>query len=142
MSIVIPVSLAFITNADKHVLMTQRAKDSDMAGYWEFPGGKIEAQETPEEALKRELFEELGISIDSPRFIKTLRHDYPHRTVLLYVYHVTNYTGRIHCCEKQQAMRWVAVEDIAQYRLLEAGFRLISDLASVVDVEYEPEDDF
>lgn len=139
MSLAIPVSLAFITNADQHVLITQRGQKTDMGGYWEFPGGKIESQETPEEALKRELFEELGITIHKPRFITELLHEYPHRTVLLYVYHVTQYSGLAHCCEKQQGMRWVRMDALPQYQLLEAAFRLIPYLAPLLNLAYEPD---
>ncbi len=138
MSKALQVSLAFITNAEQRVLIAQRSKNSDMGGCWEFPGGKIEHQEKPEEALKRELFEELGIIIHTSHFVTQLMHDYPSKTVLLHVYHVMEYSGVLHCCEKQQGMRWVEVHELAQYDLLDAGFRLIPYLASLLSIPYEP----
>lgn len=137
----LPVSLAFITDANQRVLITQRSQYSEMAGYWEFPGGKVEAKETSEEALKRELREELGIIVQAPRLITQLLHAYPRKTVLLDVYHVTEYSGVPRCCEKQQGMEWVDLENLSQYQLLEAGFRLIPYLSSVLNLAHESHHD-
>lgn len=137
MTRVLEVSLAFITNSKGQILITKRAKTSDMAGYWEFPGGKIEEYETPEDALKRELFEELGITVQSAHFVTQLTHQYPHRTVSLHVYHVTEYSGFAHCCEAQEGLAWVFFGALSTYPLLEAGFRLLPFLESLISSQSE-----
>ncbi len=133
----VEVSLAFITNNKGQILIAKRAKKSDMAGYWEFPGGKIEQNETAEDALKRELLEELGIVVEKGSFVTQLTHAYPHRTVSLHVFHVSEYVGAAHCCEDQEGLEWVYFEHLSDYPLLEAGFRLLPFLAPLIQPPVE-----
>jgi 8-oxo-dGTP diphosphatase len=70
-------------------------------GLWEFPGGKVEAEESVETALGRELHEELGIVVDVARPLIKVQHDYPDKQVLLDVWEVSAFTGEPHGAEGQ-----------------------------------------
>ena len=84
-------------------LLTSRPEGKVYAGYWEFPGGKLEAGETVEAALKRELQEELGITIEDCIPWRTERFDYPHALVQLNFCQVTRWRGEIEMREGQSA---------------------------------------
>jgi len=84
-------------------LLTSRPEGKVYAGYWEFPGGKLEAGETVEAALKRELQEELGITIEDCIPWRTERFDYPHALVQLNFCQVTRWRGEIEMREGQTA---------------------------------------
>ncbi len=120
------VAVAVITDSKQRVLITKRALHSPQGGLWEFPGGKLESGETASAALIREIQEELGLTITQHTFIEVITHKYPTRTVSLWVYHVSNYTGEARCCEAQQDLRWVSVCDLENHHLLEASQPLIS----------------
>ena len=86
-------------------LLTSRPDGKVYAGYWEFPGGKLEAGETVEQALKRELHEELGITIGAAHPWKIEMMDYPHARVRLHFCKVFEWSGEVEMRE-QQAMAW------------------------------------
>lgn len=86
-------------------LLTSRPEGKVYAGYWEFPGGKLEAGETVHEALARELWEELGIRIGASHPWQELVMDYPHARVHLHFHKVYDWTGEFEMRE-QQAMAW------------------------------------
>lgn len=86
-------------------LLTSRPEGKVYAGYWEFPGGKLEAGETVHEALARELWEELGIRIGESFAWQELVMDYPHARVRLHFRKVYDWTGEFQMRE-QQAMAW------------------------------------
>ena len=77
------VAVGVLLRTDGALLFTTRPPGKAYAGYWEFPGGKIEAGETVEQALRRELIEELGVTIGPPQVWKVTEHDYPHALVRL-----------------------------------------------------------
>lgn len=87
------------------MLLTSRPEGKPYAGYWEFPGGKLEAGETVEQALRRELEEELGVVIGKAEIWKVTEHDYPHALVRLHWCRVTEWTGEFEMREGQQ-MQW------------------------------------
>lgn len=120
------VAVAVITDSKRRVLITKRALHSPQGSLWEFPGGKLESGETAVAALMREIQEEVGLTITQHTFIDVITHKYPTRTVLLWVYHVSSYTGEARCCEAQQDLRWVSVGDLDNHRLLEASQPLIA----------------
>lgn len=111
----IHVVAAVIRNAKQEVLLALRPSDKHMGGLWEFPGGKCEADEHPQQALARELQEELGIVIEQAQPLIQVRHDYPELHVLLDVYEVRAFSGQAHGAEGQQ-VRWVAAEALADYQ--------------------------
>lgn len=102
---VVPVAVGvLIQPADRAFLLTSRPQGKVYAGYWEFPGGKLEAGETVEQALSRELHEELGITVD-PADVqrwKTERVDYPHALVELHFCRLFRWQGDLHMREGQQ----------------------------------------
>ena len=112
------------------VLIGQRRADQPMALQWEFPGGKIEAGESPEQALARELDEELGIkAVIGPR-ITRIRHNYRHGgAVDLQFFAVREFSGEIESRIYNQ-VRWVRLEALAGYEFLAADRGLIRDLAA------------
>lgn len=88
MSEIIDVAVAAIVNSNHEVLISRRHKDTHQGGLWEFPGGKVDAGELIEQALKREIKEELAVDIKQARRLITLQHEYDDRTVKLQVYKV------------------------------------------------------
>lgn len=112
------------------VLIGQRRADQPMASLWEFPGGKIEAGESPEQALTRELSEELGIRASIGPPVTRIRHNYRHGgAVDLQFFAVREFTGEIDNQIYQQ-VRWVKLEDLTGYEFLAADRGLIRDLAA------------
>lgn len=123
------VAAALIVRAGE-VLIGQRRPDQPMALQWEFPGGKIEAGESPEQALARELHEELGIAaVIGPR-VTRIRHNYRHGgAVDLQFFAVHEFSGEIENRIFQQ-LRWTRLEDLPEYDFLAADRGLIRDLAA------------
>lgn len=94
-----------LRESDGALLISSRPEGKPYAGYWEFPGGKLEAGETVEQALRRELIEELGVTIGTPHVWKVTEHDYPHALVRLHWCKVTEWSGDFEMREGQQ-MAW------------------------------------
>lgn len=99
------VAVGVLLRPDGALLLSTRPPGKAYAGYWEFPGGKIEADETVEQALRRELIEELGITIGPATVWKITEHDYPHALVRLHWCKVWDWTGEFEMREGQQ-MAW------------------------------------
>jgi 8-oxo-dGTP diphosphatase len=112
------------------VLICQRRPDQPMALQWEFPGGKIEAGESAEEALARELDEELGISAVIGPKVTHIRHNYRHGgAVDLQFFAVHEFSGELQNRIFQQ-LRWTRLEELEGYDFLAADRTLIRDLAA------------
>jgi 8-oxo-dGTP diphosphatase len=101
----VDVAVGVLIDAEGRFLLTSRPQGKVYAGYWEFPGGKLEAGETVEQALRRELHEELGISIGPAQPWKVEIVDYEHARVRLHFCKVRDWTGEFEMRE-QQAMAW------------------------------------
>ena len=97
----IHVVAGVIRDARGRVLLARRTEGRDLAGLWEFPGGKVEAGETVEQALRRELIEEIGITIGAVHPWKVERVDYPHALVRLNFCKVHEWTGTLQMHEGQ-----------------------------------------
>lgn len=104
---ILQIAAGIIRNAAGEIFITQRAADAHMAGKWEFPGGKIEANETPEQALVRELQEETGITAMRPVLFHTLEHRFPDRHITLCFFMVEEWEGEPWGREGQPG-RWIA----------------------------------
>ena len=102
---VVEVAVGVLIDADGRFLLTSRPEGKVYAGYWEYPGGKLEAGETVEEALRRELHEELGITIGPAEPWRVEVVDYPHARVRLNFCKVYQWDGEFEMRE-QQAMSW------------------------------------
>jgi 8-oxo-dGTP diphosphatase len=115
---------------DREVLIGQRRANQPMASLWEFPGGKIEPGESAQEALARELAEELGIHAEVGPAVTRIRHHYRHGgAVDLQFFAVRAFTGEIDN-QIYQEVRWVRLEDLPGYEFLVADRGLIKDLAA------------
>ncbi|MEO7242905.1 MAG: NUDIX domain-containing protein [Variovorax sp.] len=97
------VAVGILIQHDGALLLTTRPEGKAYAGYWEFPGGKVEQGESIEGALRRELHEELGIVIDAARVWKVTEHDYPHAQVRLHWCKVHRWKGELQMREGQRA---------------------------------------
>lgn len=130
---VIPVVAAALVDADGRVLLTQRPEGKSLAGLWEFPGGKLEPDETPEAALIRELHEELGIALCPTCFapLSFVSHAYEqfHLLMLLYVAH--RWEG-IPQSREGQAMTWKRPRDMRAMPMPPADIPLIPALEEYV----------
>jgi 8-oxo-dGTP diphosphatase len=101
----VDVAVGVLIDGLGRFLLTSRPEGKVYAGYWEFPGGKLEAGETVEQALQRELHEELGITIGAVQPWKIELMDYPHARVRLHFCKVFEWTGAFEMRERQ-AMAW------------------------------------
>lgn len=109
---IIQVACGVLCRPDGRVLMAQRPEGKIAAGWWEFPGGKIEAGESPRDALARELHEELGVELREARPLIRFAHDYSNRRVILDTWLVTAFDGEPRSLEGQ-AFRWFEVDELA-----------------------------
>lgn len=118
------VVVGIIENDDGKYLVQQRREGKPCAGQWEFPGGKIENRETPEQALQRELFEELDIEVTGSSMLTKLAHNYDHAKVLLWIYYVEEFK-QIARGKEGQVIAWVSIEEIRNRDVLEAVFPIL-----------------
>lgn len=112
---IIAVSVGIITDTRNRILITRRANHVSHAGFWEFPGGKIEPSETPEQALIREMKEEVNLSVMQYQFLGEVTHSYADRAVHLSVFHVNEFQGTPICGDAQTDLKWVFQSELANY---------------------------
>jgi len=124
---IIEVSAAVLDRPDGTFLLAQRPPDKIWAGYWEFPGGKIEPGETAHDALVRELREELGIEVKTAYPWLTRVFTYPHATVRLHFFRVTAWTGELHPHEGQQ-FSWQRASEVLVNPILPANSPILRAL--------------
>lgn len=123
----IHVVAGVLSDPQGRVLLTQRSEGKHLPGTWEFPGGKCEAGETPQDALRRELREELGIESGSLEQLIAVPWHYREKSILLDVYRVLDYSGQAHGREGQ-ALRWVSIAELGQIEMPAADRPVIAAL--------------
>ena len=123
----IHVVAGVITDVRGRVLLARRGQDSDLAGLWEFPGGKREPGETSEEALVRELHEELGIEAEVGPALIEVPQEYPGKRLRLEVRMIRGWKGTPHGREGQ-ALTWVAPERLSRYSMPSADVPVVGAL--------------
>ena len=127
----IEVVAAIIRKEDK-IFATQRGY-GDFKDWWEFPGGKMEAGETPEEALKREIREELSTEIMVDEFICTVEYDYPNFHLTMHCFLCSLLTESLHLNE-HEAARWLTKNDWESVKWLPADMIVIEKLRDFIVV--------
>ncbi len=123
----IHVVAAVITDARGRILLNRRTGDSDMAGLWEFPGGKREPGETSEQALIRELREELGIEAEVGEWLMDVPQLYPDKRLRLEVRRVQHWKGTARGREGQ-AITWVTPDKLSRYSMPPADLPVVAAL--------------
>ena len=121
------VAVGVIQDRAGRVLITRRPATAHQGGLWEFPGGKVDAGESVQEALVRELREELGIEVSAARPMMRVRHAYADKAVLLDVWRISTVAGQASGCEGQP-VRWVAVKDLGSFAFPEANRPIVRAL--------------
>ncbi len=127
------VAAAILLDDQHRLLLNQRPPHKSWAGYWEFPGGKLEAGESPEQALMRELQEELGIEVVASDLqpFQFVSHAYDDFHLLMPLYTCHQWQGSI-VAREDQPIAWVDVEKLLHLKLLPADQALLPDLLAYV----------
>lgn len=124
--------VAGILKKDNKILIARKKEGKSLAGYWEFPGGKIEAGETPEESLVRELMEEMEINIKINEYVGESIYDYGNVVVSLKGYVAEILEGEIILSDHDK-YEWVTLDEINNYKLAPADIPLVEDLIKLSD---------
>ena len=130
---IVSVAACALIDADGRVLLAQRPAGKSMAGLWEFPGGKIEAGETPEQSLIRELEEELGIVVKEACLapLTFASHSYPDFHLLMPLYVCRRWDGAVTAREGQK-LAWVRPNRLRDYPMPPADVPLIPHLTALL----------
>jgi 8-oxo-dGTP diphosphatase len=123
----IQVVAAVLRDNAGRVLIAERPAGKPLVGFWEFPGGKLEAGEAPFDALRRELHEELGIRVRHAYRLLRFSHHYPEREVELDVWRVTAWEGEA-ASQEGQRLEWVLPEELRDWQLLPADEPIVAAL--------------
>lgn len=126
----IHVAVGIITNSKGEVLIAKRPAHKSYPNLWEFPGGKVESNETVFVALKREFAEEIGIEIESAHPWFQLPYQYPDRTVLLDIWLITQFQGRPRGAEGQ-IIQWISPNDFSKFEFPEGNKVIIERFQEV-----------
>ena len=127
------VAACALIDADGRVLIAQRPDGKPMAGLWEFPGGKVEAGERPEQTLIRELREELGIVVSEPCLapLTFASHSYPDLHLLMPLYVCRRWEGTVTATEGQR-LAWVKPNRLRDYQMPPADVPLVPHLMTLL----------
>jgi len=123
------VTAALIRNEDK-ILIAQRGRDKRFGRKWEFPGGKIRVNETPEDCLQREIKEELNLEIQVEKHFCTTYHQYPDFSIELIAFWCSIVGGKLKLADHEQ-VRWVTIREMNKYSFVEADLKVIAALKEI-----------
>jgi 8-oxo-dGTP diphosphatase len=121
------IAIGILRNTKNEVLLGKRMKGKNLEGYWEFPGGKIKSNETPEEALFREFQEELGVKIGRSKQMESIGYQYENYDVLLMPFNIVDYVGYPVGLEGQELM-WCTTDQLREIEILPADQPLVEKL--------------
>lgn len=119
--------VAGILKKDNKILIARKKEGKSLAGYWEFPGGKIEAGETPEESLVRELMEEMRIKVKVNEYVGESIYDYGNIVISLKGYLAEILDGQIVLTDHDK-YEWVRLDEVSSYKLAPADIPLVEKL--------------
>lgn len=119
------VAVGVIVADDGQILIALRAEQRHQGGLWEFPGGKVEAGETVQQALDRELSEELGIAVIAASPLIVIEHDYADKSVCLDVWWVDKFNG-IAEGKEGQPIKWVSKQALSDYAFPQANHAIVA----------------
>jgi 8-oxo-dGTP diphosphatase len=122
---IVEVAAGVIYNPEGEILIAKRADNQHQGGLWEFPGGKIEQGESAQQALARELYEELAIKVSASEPLVRIAHDYTDKSVVLDVWCVTAFSGEARGVEGQP-LAWVSVDQLTDYEFPAANEPIIA----------------
>jgi len=125
----VPVAVGVVINEEGQVLVAKRLAHQHQGDCWEFPGGKIEAFESEDQALKRELFEEVGITVTHHEPWMVVQHDYHDKAVSLMVHKITGFLGEPRGLEGQQ-VKWVSPQELLSLSFPMANRTIVKALQS------------
>ena len=125
----IRVTAAIIEKEGKILIAKRKAGDDLFAGLWEFPGGKIEEGETPEECIARELKEELDIEVKVGKLISSNKHKYPHGIFDLLAYRIKHISGAM-ILNDHDEIKWVTVDEMSNFEFPPADIPIITYLGN------------
>ena len=121
---IVHVAVAVIQDGHGQYFIAKRPQESHQGGLWEFPGGKVENNETVVEALKRELFEEIGITLIQAKPLIQIHHNYSDKSVLLDVWCIDEFTGKAFGKEGQETC-WINKSELSLYKFPVANLKII-----------------
>lgn len=125
----IEVVAAIIHDADGRIFATQRGY-GEWKGWWEFPGGKIEPGEGPQEALLREIWEELETRIVIEKLVTTVEWDYPKFHLAMHCYWCSVESGQL-TLKEHEAARWLAKDELESVRWLPADLQILEKIRDI-----------
>ncbi|MBI1685046.1 8-oxo-dGTP diphosphatase MutT [Caulobacter hibisci] len=130
---IVLVAAAALIDVDGRVLICQRPEGKSLAGLWEFPGGKVEKGETPEQCLIRELHEELGITVAQACLAPFVfaSHTYEKFHLLMPLYLLRRWEGQV-TAQEHKAMVWVKPDKLSEYDMPPADIPLVAWLRDVL----------
>jgi 8-oxo-dGTP diphosphatase/A/G-specific adenine glycosylase len=126
------IGVAVIRDDRDLILIDRRLAKGLLGGFWEFPGGKIEGNETVQECIKREILEEIGIEIAVDSHLITIDHTYSHFRVNLQVYNCRYLSGEARAIECEE-IRWVTIEELDNYTFPAANQEITRALKDMVN---------
>ncbi|MCL1142057.1 8-oxo-dGTP diphosphatase MutT [Shewanella gaetbuli] len=127
------VAVGVILNNNKQILLAKRHGHLHQGGKWEFPGGKVESDETVTQALIRELKEEVNITVNSSAPFMDISHNYPDKHVRLDIHLVTDFSGEAKGMEQQQ-IEWVSLQQLADYDFPEANKPILNRILAEFEI--------